>query len=142
VPEASATVERVTSRDGTPIAYWRSGTGPPIVLVHGTTSAHWSWRFVAPLLANDFAVCALDRRGRGESGDTEDYALEREFEDVAAVVASLGEPAGLFGHSYGATVALGATGVGPNPIRSGKLGLVSLRQRSAAPRWVESTRNW
>jgi pimeloyl-ACP methyl ester carboxylesterase len=114
VAEASAAVEHARSSDGTRIAYRRSGEGPPLVLVHGTTSAHWSFRFLVPTLVDRFTVYAIDRRGRGESGDRADYAIEREFEDVAAVVDSIEEPASLFGHSYGATVALGAALVARN----------------------------
>jgi pimeloyl-ACP methyl ester carboxylesterase len=70
---------------------------------------HFSFRFVEPLLADRFTVYAVDRRGRGECGDSADgYAIEQEFADVVAVVDSLAEPADIFGHSYGATVALGA----------------------------------
>lgn len=104
---AGAAVEHVRSTDGTQIAYWRTGSGPPLVLVHGTTGAHWSFNIVAPTLVDRFTLCAIDRRGRGESGDRDNYAIEREFEDVAAVVDSIDEPASVFGHSYGATVALG-----------------------------------
>jgi pimeloyl-ACP methyl ester carboxylesterase len=100
--------ETVTSVDGTPIAYRRSGEGPPLVLVHGTAADHGRWRPVLPTFEERFTVCAVDRRGRGASGDSEDYSVEREFEDVAAVVDSLGEPANLLGHSYGALVALEA----------------------------------
>jgi pimeloyl-ACP methyl ester carboxylesterase len=114
VADAAGAVEHVTSSDGTRIAYWRSGEGPPLVVVHGATSAHWSFRFVVPLLVDRFTLYAIDRRGRGESGDQEDYAIEREFEDVAAIVDSIGEPASLFGHSYGATVALGAAPLARN----------------------------
>jgi pimeloyl-ACP methyl ester carboxylesterase len=98
----------VTSKDGTPIAYWRSGEGPPLVLVHGTTADHSRWSPVLPAFERHFTVCAVDRRGRGGSGDSEDYSIGREFEDVAAVVDSLGEPAFLLGHSYGAVCALEA----------------------------------
>lgn len=111
---ATAVLEHVSSSDGTRIAYRRSGEGPPLVLVHGTTSAHWSFRRIAPTLVDRFSVYALDRRGRGESGDRVEYAIEREFEDVAAVVDSIHEPASLFGHSYGATIALGAALVARN----------------------------
>jgi pimeloyl-ACP methyl ester carboxylesterase len=79
------------------------------VLVHGTAAAYWSFRFLTPLLANEFTLYAVDRRGRGESGDDPEYDLEREFEDVAAVVDSVGGAVSIFGHSYGATVALGAS---------------------------------
>lgn len=99
---------KVTSTDGTPIGYWPSGTGPPLVLVHGTSGDHTSFRFVTPLLEQQFTIYAIDRRGRGPSGDARDYAIEREFEDVAAVLDSIGGPVDLFGHSYGASVALGA----------------------------------
>jgi pimeloyl-ACP methyl ester carboxylesterase len=108
VAAAGATLEPVGSNDGTTIVFRRSGAGPPLVLVHGTTGAHWRFSFLAPVLAERFTVYAVERRGRGESGDAEAYAIEREFEDVAAVVDSLDEPATLFGHSYGATVSLGA----------------------------------
>ena len=94
------------SVDGTPIAYWRSGEGPPLVLVHGTAADHSRWASVLPAFEQRFTVYAIDRRGRGGSGDSNDYAVEREFEDVAAVVDSLGESAVLLGHSYGALCAL------------------------------------
>jgi len=106
--------ETVTSKDGTPIAYWRSGQGLPLVLVHGTTADHSRWAPVMPAFERHFSMCAIDRRGRGGSGDSDDYAIEREFEDVAAVVDSLGEPAFLVGHSYGALCALEATLLTPN----------------------------
>ncbi len=107
-------VRRVLSTDGTPIAFWRGGAGPPLVLVHGTTGNYLSFRFVQPLLEEHFTVYAIDRRGRGESGDTPEYAIEREFEDLAALVDSLGEPANLLGHSFGATCALGAVPLARN----------------------------
>jgi pimeloyl-ACP methyl ester carboxylesterase len=100
--------QSATSKDGTPIAYWQSGEGPPLVLVHGTAADHGRWAPVLPAFEERFTVCAVDRRGRGGSGDSDDYAIEREFEDIAAVVDSLGEPANLLGHSYGALCALEA----------------------------------
>ena len=100
--------ETVTSKDGTPIACWRSGEGPPLVLVHGTAADHGRWRPVLPSFEERFTVFAVDRRGRGGSGDPDNYAIKREFEDVAVVVDSLGEPVDLLGHSYGALCALEA----------------------------------
>jgi pimeloyl-ACP methyl ester carboxylesterase len=100
--------QTVTSLDGTPIAYWQSGEGAPLVLVHGTAADHGRWAPVLPTFEQRFTVCAVDRRGRGGSGDSDDYAIEREFEDIVAVVDSLGEPANLLGHSYGALCALEA----------------------------------
>ncbi len=106
------------SRDGTPIAWFRSGTGPPIVLVHGATADHTAWRTVGPLLAPSHTLYALDRRGRGASGDTPPYAIAREYEDAAAVVdavaADEGRPVDLVGHSYGGRIGLGAALLSPN----------------------------
>jgi pimeloyl-ACP methyl ester carboxylesterase len=89
-----------------------SGTGPPLVLVHGASADHTTFRVVGPRFAERWAVDAIDRRGRGASGDTLPYAIEREFEDLAAVAASLareaGRPVDVVGHSYGGRVALGA----------------------------------
>lgn len=96
------------SADGTRIAYGRSGHGDPLVLVHGTAADRSRWAAVLPPLEARFTIYALDRRGRGGSGDGPDYALEREFEDVAAVLAAVGEPVALLGHSYGAICALEA----------------------------------
>jgi pimeloyl-ACP methyl ester carboxylesterase len=96
------------SRDGTPIAFWRSGEGPPLVLVHGTAADHGRWRPVLPAFEASFTVYAIDRRGRGDSGDADGYSVEREFEDVAEVVDSIGGPVNLLGHSYGALCAMEA----------------------------------
>lgn len=105
----TAIVERVISPDGTPIAYYRTGAGSPLILVAGTGAANpLAWSRVVPILAEYFTVIAVDRRGRGESGDGPTYAIEREFEDLAAVVGALGEPAFLLGHSFGALCALEA----------------------------------
>jgi pimeloyl-ACP methyl ester carboxylesterase len=108
------TVVTTISADGTPIACWRSGQGSPLVAVHPTTSDHHSWDSLLPALTAHFAVYAMDRRGRGGSGDAPSYAIEREFEDVAAVVDSIGEPVYLLGHSYGALCALGAARLTPH----------------------------
>ena len=58
------------SADGTPLAFWREGAGPPLLLVHGGACDHMAWYYVAPLLVRMFTVYTYDRRGRGESGDT------------------------------------------------------------------------
>jgi pimeloyl-ACP methyl ester carboxylesterase len=102
-------MEKILSNDGTPIAYQQSGTGAPLVLVHGTLSSHGGWAGVLPALEQTFTVYSMDRRGRGDSGDASHYAIEREFEDIAALVNSIGEGVNLLGHSYGGLCALEAT---------------------------------
>ncbi|HSD58835.1 MAG TPA: alpha/beta hydrolase [Methanotrichaceae archaeon] len=101
-------MDKVKSKDGTLIAYERSGTGSALVLVHGTTADHTRWASVLPMLEQKFTVYAVDRRGRGQSGDSAIYSLEREYEDIAAVVNSIREPVNLLGHSYGALCCLEA----------------------------------
>jgi pimeloyl-ACP methyl ester carboxylesterase len=101
-------MRHVISNDGTEIAYQRSGSGPPLVLVHGTGTDHTYWDPVIPKLARSFTVYAVDRRGRGHSGDTQPYALQREFADVAAVVESIPGQVDVVGHSYGALCSLEA----------------------------------
>ena len=99
------------SADDTPIAYWASGEGPALVVVHGAPADHTRWRPLLPYLEPHFTVYAIDRRGRGASGDAAEYALEREFEDVAAVVdavaARTGSAVRVYGHSHGGLVAFG-----------------------------------
>ena len=101
----------VRSRDGTPIAVFSSGSGPSIVVVHGAAADHTTFRVIGPLLAEAHSVHAIDRRGRGASGDTLPYEIEREFEDVAAVAEELAahedRPVDVVGHSYGGRCALG-----------------------------------
>lgn len=102
-------METVTSPDGTSIAYFRSGAGPPLVLVHGMIADHTTtWRFVIRELERRFTVYAMDRRGRGKSGDSPEYELRREAEDIAAVVDSIGGPVNVLGHSYGGLCAIEA----------------------------------
>jgi pimeloyl-ACP methyl ester carboxylesterase len=111
------TVARVSSHDGTEIAYWTSGVGPPLVLVHGTTADHTRWRPLLPYLEPHATVHALDRRGRGASGETPAYDVAREFEDVDTVVdivAADSGPVALLGHSYGGFCGLGAAGLTAN----------------------------
>jgi pimeloyl-ACP methyl ester carboxylesterase len=101
-------MEKITSTDGTQIAYQHTGTGPPLILVHGTGGSATRWAPVVPALAEHFSVYAVDRRGRGESSDSDTYAVEREYEDIAAVVDATGEPAYLLGHSFGGIIAVEA----------------------------------
>src|SRR5687767_1129250 len=102
-------MQTVESRDGTRIAFWRSGSGPPLLLVHGATADHTTtWRFVLQEFERRFTVYAMDRRGRGCSGDSAAYDLQREAEDVVAVIDSIGEPVHLLGHSYGGLCAIEA----------------------------------
>ncbi len=104
--------------DGTRIAWFRSGSGSPIVLVHGATGDHTVWRTSGPLLAVRHAVYAVDRRGRGASGDTLPYAISREYEDIAAVVDAVAAVEGrlvdVVGHSFGGRVGLGAARLSAN----------------------------
>jgi pimeloyl-ACP methyl ester carboxylesterase len=97
----------VRSADGTRIAWRREGGGPPIVLVHGTLGDAHAWDALAAQLSARFELVVYDRRGRGDSGPgAEPYALAREVDDLAAVLADVGEGATLFGHSFGGAVAL------------------------------------
>lgn len=109
---ASVPSSLIASRDGTPIAVFAEGAGQPILLVHGTAGDHTTFRVLGPLLARTHTVWAVDRRGRGASGDTVPYSIEREFEDVAVVAQTLAAmtlaPVPVFGHSYGGRCALGA----------------------------------
>lgn len=127
----------VASRDGTPIAVFEcpplavvepapANQPPPLLLVHGATADHTTWRVVGPRLAAGRRVFAMDRRGRGASGDASAYAIEREFDDVAAVAEAIAtavatavatargagggaKAVDVAGHSYGGRVALGAS---------------------------------
>jgi len=101
-------MEKIISRDGTPIAFYRSGIGSPLVLVHGTGAADPTAWPAFPVLEKRFSVITIDRRGRGQSGDDSAYTIEREFEDIAAVVEAIGESVDLLGHSFGGLLALEA----------------------------------
>jgi pimeloyl-ACP methyl ester carboxylesterase len=101
-------IEYAISADGTTIGYHRSGAGPPVLLVHGTSGAKSDWGLTTPQLESQLTVLAMDRRGRGRSPDVRPYASEREFEDVVAVVEAQSEPAHVVGVSGGAICALGA----------------------------------
>ena len=101
---------RVTSADGTSVVFDRSGKGPAVILVHGafTGRAHPTLSEVAATLARWCTVFNYDRRGRGDSGDTQPYAVKREVEDLAALVEMAGGSAMVFGGSSGAGLVLRA----------------------------------
>jgi pimeloyl-ACP methyl ester carboxylesterase len=101
-------MESVRSNDGTLIAFRKSGSGPPLVLIHGGTADHTRWAPVLPEFEKRFTVYAVDRRGRGNSIDTGEYAIERECEDIATVVNAIEQPVTLLGHSFGAFCSLEA----------------------------------
>lgn len=108
-------MKSVASADGTLIAYEQAGSGPNLVFVHGNLASRTRWASIRPRFEKHFTVIGVDRRGRGDSGDSSDYSIEREFEDIAAVVNVLDKPVLLFGHSFGALCALEAA------TRTGKL---------------------
>jgi pimeloyl-ACP methyl ester carboxylesterase len=103
---------QVMSADGTLIAFEQMGAGRPLILVGGTTCDAARMRPTAEHLARDFAVINYDRRGRGDSADTLPYAVEREVEDLAALIARAGGTAAVYGHSSGAALALHAAAQG------------------------------
>lgn len=106
------------SRTGVVASYAKRGEGPPLVLVHGSFSDHHTnWELVLPLLEQRFTVYALARRGRGETQDTIGHSLEDEAVDVATLIATIGEPAYVLGHSYGAHAALCAAAKAPERVR-------------------------
>lgn len=92
--------------DGVDLHVAVHGDGPPLVLVHGTTGSSADWVLLGRELASSFRVVSYDRRGRGRSGDGPSYAFERELDDLRAVLDTVGEPAHLVGHSFGARIAL------------------------------------
>ena len=108
----AVTTSTVASKDGTSITYDRYGDGPPVVVVSGATSIRAYAVGLATALASTFTVYAYDRRGRGDSGDTLPYAVEREIEDLDAVIRDVGGSAFVLGHSSGAVLALRAAAAG------------------------------
>jgi hypothetical protein len=105
-------MEKVRSKDGTAIGFDRSGRGPAVILVCGGSVDRSSNAGVAALLATDFAVFNYDRRGRGDSGDTQPYTIQREVEDLGAMIAAAGGSASVYGTSSGAALALEAAASG------------------------------
>jgi pimeloyl-ACP methyl ester carboxylesterase len=110
------TSHSVTGADGVRIGLLTAGSGPGLLLVHGGMGTIASWRRVWGALAGQRRVTAMDRRGRGSSGDDSRYELVSEYADVAAVAAALageqGGPVDVVGHSFGATCVLGAAALG------------------------------
>jgi pimeloyl-ACP methyl ester carboxylesterase len=120
------------SVDGTPVALFDlGGGGTPLVLIHGAAADHTTWRVGGPLLTATRRVLAMDRRGRGASGDGEGYSIEREFEDVVAiaerVAAERGGPIDILGHSFGGRVALGAA------LRTPAIGRLAIYESAPPP---------
>jgi pimeloyl-ACP methyl ester carboxylesterase len=105
-------METVKSHDGTEIGFDRLGDGPPVVLVCGGSVDRMSNAPLAALLADTFTVFNYDRRGRGDSGDTQPYAVDREVEDIGAVIGAAAGAACLYGTSSGAALALEAAASG------------------------------
>ena len=105
-------MEKVTSNDGTSIAYDRSGEGPAVILVSGGSVDRSSNAPVGALLADRFTVFNYDRRGRGPSGDAPPYAVQREVEDLEALIGAAGGSAFVYGTSSGAALVLEAAAAG------------------------------
>jgi pimeloyl-ACP methyl ester carboxylesterase len=141
-------MERISSPAGAKVSYERYGSGPPLVLVHGSFSDHQTnWKFVQPLFEQQFTVYAIARRGRGETDATKGHSLEDESSDVVAVIQSISEPVFLLGHSYGAHIALAAAEQVPDRVRKlvlyepawprivGKQALARLEELAQAGDW-------
>ncbi|RSM97524.1 alpha/beta hydrolase [Nonomuraea sp. WAC 01424] len=106
------TLQTVTSADGTRIAFESSGDGHPVILLGGAFNDRTTVAPLAAALAPAFRAITYDRRGRGGSGDAPAYAVEREVEDLAALIEQAGGSASVFGHSSGAILALEAAARG------------------------------
>src|ERR671915_1114288 len=130
---------RVTSNDGTTIAYDRKGSGPAVVLVGGAQDDGAENAPLVPALAEHFTVYNYARRGRGASGFTEPYAVEREIEDLDALIAEAGGSAHVFGVSSGGALALEAAAAG---VAVGRIGVYEVPYsiaEDAAVLWREYT---
>jgi pimeloyl-ACP methyl ester carboxylesterase len=107
----------VRSKDGVLISCQRTGSGPALLLVHGSGSDGSTWHPIIPELASRFTLLSMDRRGHGRSGDADTYRIEDEWHDIAACITAFADgPCDVLGHSYGALCALGAACAGA-PIR-------------------------
>ncbi len=96
----------VQAADGVPLSVLQDGSGPTLILVHGSAATSAAWTAVRPVLSREFTVWAMDRRGRGASGDGLHYSLDAEAHDLAAVARAAGKAVTLVAHSYGALVAV------------------------------------
>jgi pimeloyl-ACP methyl ester carboxylesterase len=143
-------MERLTSSGNTTVSYEKSGSGPPLVLVHGAFSDHeTNWEFVKPEFRERFTVYAIARRGRGDTDATEGHSLEDEARDVVAVIRRVHKPVFLLGHSYGAHCALVAAHAAPERVRKlvlyepawpaalSTVALATLEDLAAASNWPE-----
>jgi pimeloyl-ACP methyl ester carboxylesterase len=111
-------MEHITSPAGITVSFDQYGSGPPLVLVHGSFSDfRTNWERVKPLLAERFTVYAIARRGRGATDATSGHGVEDESRDVVALIEAVLEPVFLLGHSYGAQVALAAAARVPDRVR-------------------------
>jgi pimeloyl-ACP methyl ester carboxylesterase len=111
-PRGDPMANIVRSADGTPISFDRLGAGPPLLMVVGAFNTRATTASLAVELEDRFTVLNYDRRGRGESGDTAPYSVEREIEDLHALIAEAGGSAAVFGYSSGANLALKAAARG------------------------------
>lgn len=98
-------MQTVTAADGTSIAYERHGAGPPVILLHGGSTRDY-WQPVVPRFSGEYTVVVPDRRGRGDSGDNDEYSIGREIADVRAVIDAVDRSPVLFGHSFGGLQAI------------------------------------
>jgi pimeloyl-ACP methyl ester carboxylesterase len=138
VAASEAAALHVTSRDGTRIAYETQGTGPALIVVGGALSDRSGGAELAQLLATKFTVYLYDRRGRGDSTDTQPYSTQREIEDLDALIDRAGGSAVVYGKSSGASLALQAAAVLGGKIR--KLALYEApynEAEGAAEQWQE-----
>jgi len=111
--QARSALRQIPSKDGVRIAVECTGHGPTLLFVHGGVGDRTRWLPLFPLFADHFLVCAMDRRGHGDSGDSPDYSLQKEIDDVVAVVDALPAPAFVMGHSYGGVAAIEAAQLAP-----------------------------
>jgi pimeloyl-ACP methyl ester carboxylesterase len=105
-------MKTAVSADGTTIAFDQFGDGPPIIMAAGAFNTRSATEPLARALQEQFTVLNYDRRGRGDSGDTAPYAVDREIDDIGALIAAAGGAASVFGYSSGAILALKAAAAG------------------------------